>query len=189
VSKLKFIFFEKKQTSLKDSLKKIIYYGRGIYYRPYFDHCGPLQVTGRIYVVKKHASIKIGKCLIWKQVKFDLEGKGKNNKAMLDIGDFTTIGDRTEIHVADKVKIGKRCRISWDCVIMDRNYHGIGSDPETVEPVIIDDDVWIGCRTIVLPGVHVGVNSIIAAGSVVTNNVSANSVVAGNPAKIIKKLL
>jgi acetyltransferase-like isoleucine patch superfamily enzyme len=180
---------EIKQTDLKDYLKKAFCYARGVYYRHYFDRCGPVQITGRIYVKKKNARIKIGKCLIWKHVKFDLEGEGKKNEAILDIGDFTTIGDRTEIHVADEVKIGKRCRISWDCVIMDRNYHGIGNEPERIAPVFIDDDVWIGCRSIVLPGVQVGAGSIIAAGSVVTNNVPANSLVAGNPAKKVRTLL
>lgn len=55
------------------------------------------------------------------------------------------------------------------------------------QPIVIDDDVWIGARSIILPGVHVGCSSIIAAGSVVTKDVEPFSVVGGVPAKQIKK--
>lgn len=177
-----------KKTGFKNSLAKAVNYLRGLYYRSFFTKCGPLQVTGRIFIHKKHAKIIIGKCLIWKHVKFDMEGKSKDNPAVLEIGDFTTIGDRTEIHVAEKVVIGKRCRISWDCVIMDRNYHGIGNEPEVIKPVIIEDDVWVGCRVIVLSGVTLGEKSVVAAGSVVTQSVPENTLVGGNPAKMIKKI-
>ena len=176
------------EAGIRNCLRKASYYFRGLFYRIYFEKCGPLQVTGRIYVIKKHARISIGKCLIWKHVKFDMEGKDAETPAILEIGDFTTIGDRTEIHVAEKIVIGKRCRIAWDCVIMDRNYHGIGNESEKVSPVIIEDDVWIGCRAILLPGVTIGANSVVAAGSVVTRNVEPHTLVAGNPAKLIRRI-
>ena len=118
-----------------------------------------------------------------------MEGKDRNSPAILEIGNYSTIGDRTEIHVAEKVIIGKRCRIAWDCVIMDRNYHGIGDKEEVIKPVIIEDDVWLGCRTIILPGVTIGKKSVVAAGTVVTKNILPNTLVAGNPAKEIKRLV
>lgn len=52
----------------------------------------------------------------------------------------------------------------------------------------IEDRVWIGLGAIILSGVRVGENSIIAAGAVVTKDVPKNSIVAGNPAKVIKKI-
>lgn len=55
--------------------------------------------------------------------------------------------------------------------------------------VIIEDDVWIDARVIILPGVKIGKGSIIGAGAVVTKDVPQYSVVAGNPAKIIKSRL
>jgi acetyltransferase-like isoleucine patch superfamily enzyme len=183
-----FIIQSVKKIKYNELIIKIIYYLRGLFYRPYFKKCGPLQVTGKIYFVKKHAQIIIGKCIIWKHVKFDMEGKGPSNPAILIIGDFTTLGDRTEIHVKEKVIIGKRCRISWDCVILDRNYHGIGDDPEITNPVCIGDDVWIGCRSIILPGVTIGNNAIIAAGSVVSKSVPESAMVAGNPARFVKQI-
>ncbi len=54
------------------------------------------------------------------------------------------------------------------------------------EPVVIGDDVWIGTRVIILPGVEVGSHAVIGAGAVVTKNVPAWAVVGGNPAKVIK---
>ena len=55
-----------------------------------------------------------------------------------------------------------------------------------MKPVYIDDDVWIGRRVLIMPGVHIGTGAIIAAGSVVTKNVEPYSIVGGNPAKHIK---
>ena len=55
-----------------------------------------------------------------------------------------------------------------------------------IKPVIIGSDVWIGARSIILPGVTIGEGSVIAAGSVVTKSVDKYSVVGGNPAKLIK---
>ena len=54
-------------------------------------------------------------------------------------------------------------------------------------PVMIQKNVWIGARSIILPGVTIQSDSIIGAGSVVTNDVPSNSIFAGNPAKLIKK--
>lgn len=170
-------------------LRKTMNYLRGLYYRTRMDECGPLQVTGKISVCKRHAKISLGKCLIWKGVKFDMEGRSNASPALLRIGDHTTIGDRTEIHVAQKVTIGARCKIAWDCVIMDRNYHGIGAEEETIEPVLIQDDVWIGCRSIILPGITIGHHSIIAAGSVVTKDVAPATLVGGNPARVIRTVI
>ena len=53
-------------------------------------------------------------------------------------------------------------------------------------PVIIEDDVWIGANTIILGGIHIGFGSVIGAGSVVTHDVVAGGIYAGNPAKLIK---
>ena len=61
-------------------------------------------------------------------------------------------------------------------------HQGIRIYPQT----IIEDDVWVGARTIVMPGIRLGQGSIIAAGSVVTKDVAPYSVVGGNPAKFIK---
>ena len=56
-----------------------------------------------------------------------------------------------------------------------------------IKPVVIGDDVWIGQRVVILPGIKIGSHSIIGAGSVVTKDVDKYSVVAGNPARLIKQ--
>jgi acetyltransferase-like isoleucine patch superfamily enzyme len=58
----------------------------------------------------------------------------------------------------------------------------------SARPVIVEDDVWIGTRAVILPGVRIGYGSVIGAGSVVTKDVPPMTVVAGIPAKPIKKI-
>ena len=79
------------------------------------------------------------------------------------------------------------------CIILTQNHEFSRTDINMIEqgyseikPVIIDDDVWIGARVTILPGIHVHEHSIIGAGAVVTHDVPAYSIVAGVPAKVIK---
>jgi len=120
----------------------------------------------------------------WPDVKISFNGSG--HEAVLEIMDDVSIGNRTQIHIANKVSIGQGTLISWDCVIMDRDYHAIDSEEEKTAPIIIGEHVLIGNNCIVLKGVTVGEGSVIAAGSVVTHDVPPNSLVAGNPAKLIR---
>jgi len=182
------LMFSKIKDGIFSIIEKGINYSRGLYYSRKFDSRSFLQITGRIYVTRKYATIKLGKCKIWKGVKFSVIGRSQEQPSYLEIGNHSTIGDRTEIHVGEKVIIGDNVLISWDCVIMDRDYHGIDYKPERIRPVIIENDVWIGCRSIILPGVHIGQGAIIGAGSVVTKSVNRGDIVAGNPAKIIGKV-
>ena len=64
---------------------------------------------------------------------------------------------------------------------MGENYEALSKGS-----IIVEDDVWIGARTVILSGVRIGQGAIIAAGSVVTKDVEPYSIVAGNPAKLIK---
>lgn len=173
--------------NLKTFFEKTVNLARGALYHGKFDKAGLLQVAGRIRVIKRHGRIEIGRCILWGGVKLSVCGmKGRN--AILTIGDYSTIGDRTEIHAGARVAIGKGVLISWDCVIMDRDYHGIGTKPERVLSVNIEDGAWIGCRSVILPGVTIGRGAVIGAGSVVTSDIPPFTVAAGNPARVIKRL-
>lgn len=96
----------------------------------------------------------------------------------------------------ERVAIGARVQIGSGAVICDTDFHPIdykirGNDDDLIlaesSPVSIGDDCFIGARAMILKGVSVGARSIVGAGSVVTKNVPANVVVAGNPAKIVRK--
>jgi acetyltransferase-like isoleucine patch superfamily enzyme len=117
--------------------------------------------------------------------------------ARLIIGDYTTINYQTLISVAKEVRIGSHCALAGEIKIFDNNSHSLdwvarrAHLPITeadVAPVIIEDDVWIGSNCIILKGVHVGRGAVIAAGSVVTRDVPEFTLVAGVPARPIKRL-
>ncbi|MFA1712666.1 sugar O-acetyltransferase [Peribacillus sp. YIM B13477] len=96
-----------------------------------------------------------------------------------------TILDMAEVRVGDNCMIGPNVGIytaGHSIEPKDRNKSGYGI------PIIIGNDVWIGGSCIILAGVTIGDNSIVAAGSVVTKDVPANTIVAGNPAKILKSI-
>ncbi len=116
-----------------------------------------------------------------------LSAYGAEDKAEIIIGSNTYIGDRTEIHAGKRVEIGNGCDISWDCNILDRDYHKLDSDKECIKPVKICDNVWIGCGCTILKGVTIGEGAVVAAGSVVTKDVLPHTLVGGNPAKLIKE--
>lgn len=140
---------------------------------------------------KHKFQIKKGKILFGKNVflypNIKMSVVGDSKVANLYIGENTDIGNRSEIHVADRIEIGKDCAISWDVCIMDTDYHKFNDNIYKSKPVKIGNKVWIGCRSTILKGVTIGNGAVIAAGSVVTKDVPANACVGGNPAKIIKE--
>lgn len=114
-------------------------------------------------------------------------GDGSN----LKIGDFTQLGQNANL--TGPIKLGSYVMMGPDVVIMGVT-HDISdlskpmidpSNPPLINPVEIGDNVWIGTRVIILPGVKIENNSIIAAGAVVTKSFGPNSVIGGVPAKLI----
>ena len=109
----------------------------------------------------------------------------------LSIGDNSGIG--VNALIAPHVTIGSDVMMGPDCMMFTSN-HGMDrtdipmwrQESSAPAPIVIGDDVWIGARVIILPGVHVGDGSVIGAGSVVTKDVSPYSVVGGNPAKLLR---
>lgn len=117
--------------------------------------------------------------------------KGATITTAMEIGDNSGIGINAKIH--GKVVLGANVMMGPDCIIYTTNHkfdrvdipmNQQGFSEE--EPVIIGDDVWIGGRVIILPGVNIGTGAIVGAGSVVTKDVPNFAIVAGNPAKIIR---
>ena len=118
-------------------------------------------------------------------------------KAELIIGNNVAISSAC-IWVHEFVKIGNNVRIGGDCLIIDSDCHSLDymdrrnnvSDKRNTKNkgIIIEDDVMIGARCIILKGVVIGARSIIGAGSVVTSAIPSDCVVAGNPARIIRRI-
>ena len=95
------------------------------------------------------------------------------------------------VSCSKKVKIGKWCLFA-DVRIIDNDQHSVFPNrwspevPVESRPVIIEDNVWVGLATVIIKGVTIGSNSVVAAGAVVTRDVPPNCVVGGNPARMIK---
>ncbi len=121
------------------------------------------------------------------------------------IGDFTLLNGAL-IMAEEKIEIGAYCLVSWGVGMADSDFHPLEPAQRLIDaqalapyfkdrpprpklktaPVKIGDNVWIGMNAVILKGVTIGDNSIVAAGAVVTKRIPANTIVAGNPAAVVK---
>jgi len=111
--------------------------------------------------------------------------------ACISIGDHTFINYGSSISAHELVKIGCHCLLGHHTLILDNNEHGI-EQREVVPPsapVLIEDHVWIGSRVIILPGVFIGHHSVVGAGSVVTEDIPADCLAVGNPARVVRRFV
>jgi acetyltransferase-like isoleucine patch superfamily enzyme len=124
----------------------------------------------------------------------------------ISVGQNCYIGEDSRLWSADQICIGHRVLISHNVNIFDNLTHPISASlrhaqfvaigktghPEVIDlsesPVFIGDDVWIGAGAIILKGVNIGEGAVIGAGAVVTKNVPAWTIVAGNPATVIREI-
>ena len=110
----------------------------------------------------------------------------------LEIGERTLVNYGGSIAAAESVRIGARCLIGTHAIIMDNDFHRIEPErryewPES-RPIVIENDVWLGARVIVLGGVTIGEGSCIGAGSLVIHDIPPRSLAAGVPARVIRTL-
>ncbi|HWE51148.1 MAG TPA: acyltransferase [Bryobacteraceae bacterium] len=121
-----------------------------------------------------------------------------SDRPTLIIGSNTRIGHSNSFTIGKEIRVGSHCLFAGNVTVFDssghptdptRRYLGYPSDPDRVRPVVIGDNVWIGSNVIILPGVRIGDNSVVAAGSVVRDEVSANTLVSGNPAQRVRSLV
>ena len=166
---------------------------------PGVEICSTVKILSRKVIMRPQCSLKIGaECVVESSLIFEKAG------ASILIGDHTFIGNSI-IASAQQIEIGNDVLISWGCNIVDHNSHAIGWTQRqqdvrdwyngrkdwshvAMAPVKICDKVWIGLNVILLKGVTVGEGAVVAAGSVVTKDVPPWTVVAGNPAKVIREI-
>lgn len=128
------------------------------------------------------------------------------DKGVIKIGDCSYLGVGTRVWALTAVDIGERVLISHNCFICDNLTHSLDAEtrhqqymakhgfpfPVNIDldgrPIAIENDVWIAAGATILGGVTIGARSIVAAGSVVTKDVPPNVIVAGNPARIVRRL-
>ncbi|KYQ91375.1 Acetyltransferase [Tieghemostelium lacteum] len=110
----------------------------------------------------------------------------------IEIGDCFYANHNLIILDCAKVKFGKRCFVGPNVSIYTPGHplhHELrNKDIEYAQSITIGDNVWLGGSCVINPGVKIGDNVVVGSGSVVTKDVPSNSVVAGNPAKVIKQI-
>ena len=103
---------------------------------------------------------------------------------------FVNIGAIWELN--DRITIGDGVAIGPDVMMLTSSHHIGPSDHRAADlytaPIVLGDGVWIGARSLVLPGVHIGSGALIAAHTVVRHDVPANSLFAGNPGRVVRML-
>ncbi len=111
--------------------------------------------------------------------------------ASLEIGAQTFINPNARVIALESIRIGADCAVAWDVHIMDGDRHffldaGGGREKNTAA-IEIGDHVWIGARSLILKGTRIEDGAVIGAGSVVSGHIAARTVVAGNPAGVIRE--
>ncbi len=168
-------------------------FGEGFY-------CESAQVFKKMLSKKPRAVVFGNHVSVYAGCSFAIQKDGR-----CTVGDFTLLNGAI-VMAEELVEIGSHCLISWGVGIADSDFHPLEPAQRLIDsqalapffkdrparpklktaPVRIGDNVWIGMNAVILKGVTIGDNSVVAAGAVVTRPVSANTIVAGNPASTVK---
>jgi acetyltransferase-like isoleucine patch superfamily enzyme len=157
-----------------------------------------------IVSLAKGSRIQIGdRCVLCSDSEFNALGinhplviRTLRQGAEILIGEDTGMSGGS-ICAASSIRIGAGCLIGANVTLADTDFHAISpsnrrynSNPDeiAVAPIVIEDNVFIGADVFILKGVTVGKNSVIGAASVVTRDVPENSVAAGNPARVVRRI-
>lgn len=145
-------------------------------------------VIGNDCVIKSHVKIKANNISIGHNciISEDSYITGDDN---FFLGNKSFVGKKVRINVSKNVTIGEDVGVGENTTIWTHGYFPPADEgyPVTYSSVSIGDGTWVSTNIIILPGVKIGKNVIIGAGSVVTKNVDDESLIAGNPAKFLKK--
>ena len=168
---------------------------------PRVTHCGPRsELRGQVDMRSTKSSIFVGSdCLIEGTLVTEKEG------SIIRIGNNVFIGGGTLLDCASLIEIEDDVLISYGGIIADSDNHSISYSRRRgdlarwkagaydwsqapMKPILIRRGAWLGARVIVLKGVTIGEGSVVGAGSVVTRDVAPYTLVAGNPARLIREI-
>ena len=113
-----------------------------------------------------------------------------NKEGRIVFGERVNITGRTAIICDHKISIGCDSLISWDCILMDTDFHKIFDGEKMTNPnkeISIDKHVWIGCRVTILGGTSLPDDSVIAAGSTITKSFAEKNTLIGGHNEILKR--
>lgn len=179
------------------------YFNRLIFYLSGIHYGKKLRITNHLYLnIDKRSQISIGNNFTF------TSGEAFNplcrnirgaiyaiKNAQIIIGNNVGISSAC-LWIHSSLKIGDNVKIGGDCIIMDTDAHSLNYKERRIfqddfknsksSPIIIEDDVLIGARCIILKGVKIGKQSIIGSGSIVTKDIPPCCIAAGNPCKVIR---
>lgn len=106
----------------------------------------------------------------------------------ISIGNYSWIGEEVWIDSLERIDIGANCCISQGAYLLtgNHNYRSVGFDL-IVQPIKLEEGVWIGAKTVVCPGTTCGAGAVLTVGSVASNNLAPNGIYRGNPAVWVKE--
>lgn len=113
----------------------------------------------------------------------------RETQSTIVIGQGSQIMNGCEFIARTAIEIGEDCLVGAQTTILDSDFHGLAPDARLeagkTNPVFIGSNVWIGTKALILKGVRIGKDAVVAAGCVVTNDVPVGAIVAGNPMQIV----
>ena len=119
--------------------------------------------------------------------------QARGPEAVITVGAGTAFSNNVQVLAETAVTIGPHCLLGDGVLILDSDFHALAAADRHVRPgrsaaVILEENVFVGSRAIVLKGVTIGRNSVIGAGSVVVASIPPDVIAAGNPAKVLRPL-
>ncbi len=123
-----------------------------------------------------HGRIELGHVGLYPGVRLHCRGDGR-----IAVGDGTFLNRQARVFSGQAVRLGRNCMVSWQTIITDATGFDAASP---FVPVVLEDEVWVGSRAVILGGTVLGRGCVVAAGSVVQGEFPAGSIIAGKAAQV-----
>lgn len=140
------------------------------------------KVVGSSFVIGKNARVVLNKCWFYSGATLVVKPS-----AQLEIGKEVGFNDGAYLEASKSIIIGDDVVFGHDVEIRDSDGHSIGQKTQS-SPIVIGNHVFVGSKSIVLKGVHIGDGAVIAAGSIVNKDVLPHTMVGGNPARFLRNV-